>query len=160
MEITLDKLEDDAVIQLLTEHLADMYATSPADSVHALDTDALKHDSITFWCAREGDKVLGCVALKALDEKSGEIKSMRTAAEARNRGVASKLLAHVLEMAQSRQYDTLSLETGSMDFFAPARRLYQKHGFMDCGPFADYQPDPNSCFMNLRMKAKLNSTSK
>jgi putative acetyltransferase len=155
MEIALDTLDDDGVIQLLTEHLADMYATSPADSVHALDTGALKHDSITFWCAKENDKLLGCVALKELDEKSGEIKSMRTAADARNRGVASRLLAHVLEVAQSRQYDTLSLETGSMDFFAPARRLYHKHGFIDCGPFADYQPDPNSCFMSRRILEKL-----
>ena len=62
--------------------------------------------------------------------------------------MATALLLHLLNEAKRRGYQQLSLETGSMDFFAPARRLYQRHGFEYCGPFADYQADPNSLFMN------------
>ncbi|MGX9462457.1 GNAT family N-acetyltransferase [Shewanella sp. A14] len=147
MDIMIDNLQDSGVIELLQAHLADMYATSPPDSVHALDIDALKHPSITFWCAKQDKIVLGCVAIKQLTSTHGEIKSMRTAAAARNRGIASALLLHILEVAQSRGYQQLSLETGSMDFFDQARRLYARHGFDYCGPFADYQLDPNSVFM-------------
>ncbi|UAL41460.1 GNAT family N-acetyltransferase [Shewanella inventionis] len=147
MHIQLDDLQSTGVIELLQAHLADMYATSPPESVHALDIDALKHPSITFWCAKQHNVVLGCVAIKELNKAHGEIKSMRTAAAARNQGVATALLLHLLSEAKRRGYQQLSLETGSMDFFAPARRLYQRHGFEYCGPFADYQADPNSLFM-------------
>ncbi|GGQ18907.1 GNAT family N-acetyltransferase [Shewanella litoralis] len=147
MEIQVDDLQDAGVIELLQAHLADMYATSPPESVHALDIDALAHPSITFWCAKLQGEVLGCVAIKQLNETHGEIKSMRTSAAARNQGVATELLLHLLNEAKRRGYQQLSLETGSMDFFAPARRLYQRHGFEYCGPFADYQADPNSLFM-------------
>jgi len=91
--------------------------------------------------------VVGCVALKQLNLKHGEIKSMRTAANARNQGVASTLLSHVLQVAEARQYRQISLETGAMDFFKPARQLYEKNGFRYCQAFADYKPDANSCFM-------------
>ncbi|MCL1113144.1 GNAT family N-acetyltransferase [Shewanella basaltis] len=147
MEILLDGLQDPGVIELLQVHLADMYATSPPESVHALDIDALSHSSITFWCAKRQGEVIGCVAIKELNKTHGEIKSMRTSAAARNQGVATALLLHLLDEAKRRGYQQLSLETGSMDFFAPARRLYQRHGFEYCGPFADYQADPNSLFM-------------
>lgn len=154
MEITLDNLEDGGVVQLLAEHLADMHATSPVESVHALDIEGLKQADISFWCAKKDNEVLGCVALKALNAKHAEIKSMRTADHARNSGVASALLAHIIEVAKTRQYDTLYLETGSMDFFKPARRLYEQFGFGYCEPFADYRPDPNSCFMSLKIAVK------
>ena len=154
MDIKIDNLEDAGVLQLLAEHLADMYATTPADSVHALDVEALKHPSITFWCARENDRVLGCIAIKELDAKHGEIKSMRTTLKARNQGVASKLLAHILEVAASRRYEKLSLETGSTDFFKPARNLYEKNGFKYCQPFAEYEADPNCRFMTRTIGAK------
>ncbi|GGP43482.1 N-acetyltransferase [Shewanella algicola] len=147
MNIVEDDLQDAGVIELLQAHLADMYATSPAESVHALDIDALTHPSMTFWCAKLQGEVLGCVAIKQLNETHGEIKSMRTSAASRNQGVATALLLHLLNEAKRRGYQQLSLETGSMDFFAPARRLYQRHGFDYCGPFADYQADPNSLFM-------------
>jgi putative acetyltransferase len=152
MDIHLDNLNDGEIIRLLEAHLADMYATSPPESVHALLLSALKHPTITFWCAKEQDEVLGCIALKALETGHGEIKSMRTAESARNKGVASALLAHLLKVAHSREYHQLSLETGSMDFFIPARRLYEKQGFSHCEPFGDYQKDPNSVFMTLKLE--------
>lgn len=154
MQIKIDNLENGGVVSLLEEHLADMYATSPPESVHALDIQSLKHPSITFWRAEKDSTVLGCVAIKELDTKHGEVKSMRTAANARNQGVASILLNHVIVVANSRKYERLSLETGSMDFFKPARNLYAKNGFEYCQPFADYQADPNSCFMVLQLTGK------
>ena len=147
LTISLDNLESGAVLTLLEEHLADMYATSPAESVHALDPESLKHKSISFWSAEENGVVVGCIAIKELEQDHAEVKSMRTSEKARNKGVASQLLAHVLTVAQERQYKKLSLETGSMDFFKPARNLYAKYGFIYCAPFADYNLDPNSVFM-------------
>ena len=136
------------VRRLLDEHLADMFATSPAESVHALDHGALAGPDITFWTARDdGGVLLGCGALKDLGAGEGEIKSMRTARPARGRGVAALLLGRILDEAGQRGYRRLLLETGSQQFFDPARRLYARHGFVPCPPFAGYQPDPNSVFM-------------
>lgn len=151
MEIKIDLLDGQEIVALLNEHLEDMYATSPPESIHALDLDALKKPDITFWSAWDEGELLGCAALKQLDETHAEIKSMRTARTARNRGVASQLLKHVLNVAKERNYSRLSLETGSMEFFKPARTLYEKHGFEYCPPFADYQPDPNSEFMTKKL---------
>ena len=136
------------VRRLLDEHLADMFATSPAESVHALDHGALAGPDITFWTARDdGGVLLGCGALKDLGTDEGEIKSMRTARPARGRGIAALILGRILDEAGQRGYHRLLLETGSQEFFAPARRLYARHGFVPCPPFAGYQPDPNSVFM-------------
>lgn len=144
------------VHRLLSEHLADMFATSPAESVHALDHSALSVPSITFWTARENGDLLGCGALKTLDPVSGsaaygEIKSMRTTAAARGRGVATLMLRHILDNARSRNLERVYLETGTEDYFASARRLYARNGFTECHPFADYVLDPNSVFMELRL---------
>jgi len=139
---------------LLSEHLADMFATSPAESVHALDHSALSHESITFWTAREDGVLLGCGALKALSAGRAEIKSMRTTAQARGRGVATRLLEHIVAEAGRRGYELLSLETGTEDYFAPARRLYARHGFTECPPFGDYALDPHSVFMELPVSPK------
>ena len=139
------------VQELLGEHLADMFATSPAESVHALDSAALSGPAITFWSAREEAEVLGCGALKMLQPGQGEIKSMRTAAHARGRGIATLLLRHIVDEARRSGYGRLYLETGSQEFFAPARRLYQRHGFSTCPPFGDYGEDPNSVYMTLAL---------
>lgn len=144
------------VHQLLSEHLADMFATSPAESVHALDHSALSGPSIRFWTAREEGNLLGCGALTLLNSapgsgSHGEIKSMRTMASARGRGVATLMLRHILDDARTRNLERLYLETGTEDYFAPARRLYERHGFTECPPFADYVLDPNSVFMELRL---------
>ena len=149
MEILPDDPHRPDVLALLEEHLADMYATSPPESVHALDPAALAAPGITFWTLRSSGEVWGCAALKELDPGHAEIKSMRTATAARRRGVAALLLDHLLTEARSRRYGRLSLETGSEDFFAPARALYASRGFAECGPFGPYLPDPNSVFMTL-----------
>jgi putative acetyltransferase len=146
MRVEIDDLSRPQVLALLTEHLADMYATSPPQSVHALDLGGLSDPAVTVWTLWDDEDVLGCAALKELSPFEGEIKSMRTAATSRGRGVATQLLATVIDEARRRQYRRLSLETGTQPFFAPARRLYARHGFVRCGPFGDYQPDPNSTY--------------
>lgn len=148
MLIKLDSLDDGAVVGLLEEHLADMYANSPAESVHALDITALKDAAISFYSCWQSQQLMGCVAIKMMTAESAEIKSMRTATAARQSGVATLLLEHLLVIAQQRGVKTLYLETGSMDFFKPARSLYQKFGFDFCPPFADYKADPHSYFMS------------
>jgi putative acetyltransferase len=147
VQIEVDDPTRADVVRLLEEHLADMYATSPPESVHALDPGALATAEITFWTVRGDGLLLGCGALKELSPEQGEIKSMRTTVAARGRGVATRMLTHILDTAAGRRYTTLNLETGTQDFFAPARRLYARHGFVECPPFGDYRPDPNSVFM-------------
>jgi putative acetyltransferase len=143
------------VLALLAEHLADMFATSPAESVHALDPDALSVPGITFWSARgEAGTLLGCVALKELSSQDGELKSMRTATAARGRGVGTALLQHVVAEADARGYGSVHLETGTQDYFAPARRLYERAGFVTCPPFASYGPDPLSAFYRLALPGR------
>ena len=149
MQIRLDDLSGPEIARFLQQHIDDMRATSPPESKHALDLDGLKQPGIRFWTVWDEGKLIGCGAIKALDEQHGEIKSMRTAAEYRGRGVASLLLRHILSEARARGMTKVSLETGSMDFFAPARALYARHGFQYCGPFARYRDDPNSRFMTL-----------
>jgi len=131
-----------------------MFATSPAESVHALDHSALKHESMTFWTAREDGVLLGCGALKTLSSGHAEIKSMRTTSIARGRGVATQMLEHIVAEAARMGYERVSLETGTQDYFAPARRLYARHGFTECPPFGEYTLDPNSVFMELAVPPK------
>ena len=147
MNIIPGRLDSPAVIQLLQGHLDDMYATSPPESVHALDISKLQAPGIRFWGAWQGDVLLGCVALKQHSAQMAEIKSMRTAPEARGKGVGRALLQFLLEQARQSGFRHIYLETGSMEFFLPARTLYQSAGFNYCGPFADYPEDPNSMFM-------------
>ncbi|WP_210449133.1 GNAT family N-acetyltransferase [Vibrio crassostreae] len=150
--IKLDDLSGGEVIGLLEEHLADMYATSPPESVHALDLDGLKSPEITFFSAWKDSQLLGCVAIKELDTQHAELKSMRTSQFALKSGVASQLLQHVLDTAAIRKYQTISLETGSEDYFKAARNLYEKFGFGYCEPFADYILDPHSQFMSIELR--------
>lgn len=151
MEIREDDLTGKAIADLLREHLENMYEITPPESVHALDLEALRSPDITFWAAWEGNELLGCGALKELDPRSGEIKSMRTANIHRRKGVASKILEHIIQEAKRRGYDCLNLETGSFPEFAPARALYTRYGFEYRGPFADYIDDPNSVFMTKKL---------
>lgn len=151
MQIELDDLRRPQIHALLNEHLRSMYALSPPESVHALDLDKLRQPGISFWSAWEGPTLLGCGALKELDPRHGEVKSMRTPENLRRRGAGRAILAHLIEVARARGYQRLSLETGSMAAFLPAQRLYQSFGFEYCGPFGDYREDPNSRFMTLRL---------
>lgn len=151
MKIIVDDLQHPAVHALLNEHLQNMHQLSPAESVHALSLEKLRVPAITFWTAWERDLLLGCGALKELDLKNGEIKSMRTPQAHRRQGVGRAMLAHIIEVAKKRGYERLSLETGAPAAFIPARKLYESFGFTYCGRFGDYPEDPNSVFMTLRL---------
>src|SRR3989449_7041608 len=136
MEIKIDDLSGPEIAELLREHLENMAENSPPESRHALTLEQLRQPGITFWSVWSGGELLGCGALKELDSQHGEIKSMRTASNHRRKGVAAKMLEHILEEARRRKYERISLETGSMDAFIPAQNLYAKYGFRKCGPFA------------------------
>ena len=152
MHIEVDDLTRPEVTALLQVHLEAAALDSPPESVHALDLDGLKAPDVTFWTAWEGAQLLGCGALKELSGFEGEVKSMHTAEAMRGRGVARRLLEHILAEARRRSYRCLSLETGSVAAFAPARALYASFGFEVCPPFADYRLDPYSVFMTLELE--------
>ena len=147
MHIEVDDLSRPEVHALLEEHLEDMYAWSPPESVHALDLGRLRVPSITFWTAWDGPVLLGSAALKDLGAGHGEVKSMRTPRHLRRRGAARALLTHLIEHAQGQGFNRLCLETGTQPGFEPARLLYADFGFTVCEPFGDYTLDPNSVFM-------------
>ena len=149
MKIIVDDLSGNKVAALLEEHLDGMVQHSPEESVHALDLVSLRSPEITFWTAWEDEELLGCGALKELDAKHGEIKSMRTAKAHLGKGVATTLLLHIIAECRKRSYARISLETGSGPAFEPALALYEKYGFEYCGPFDEYREDPFSRFMTL-----------
>ena len=151
MVIRLDDLTGKEISGFLEEHLSDMRSVSPPESKHALNLDALRSPEITVWTAWDNGQLIGCCALKELDRTHGEMKSMRVATAARGKGIGNALVDHVLAEARARTYRRVSLETGSMAFFEPARRLYRRCGFEVCGPFGSYAPDPNSVFMTLAL---------
>lgn len=146
-------LDDPRVIALVRAHAERARAETGRGSAHALDDAGLRTPAITFWSVWEGDDVVAVGALKRLTAGHGEIKSMHTAEGARGRGVASALLRHVIAFARERGITRLSLETGAWPYFAPARAFYARNGFVECPPFGDYRPDPNSVFMTLRLPA-------
>jgi putative acetyltransferase len=147
MKIAVDDLRGPEIAAFLDEHVREMLSITPPESKHALDLDGLRRPEVTFWAVRDGGSVVGCGAIKRLDRQHAELKSMRTAVARKRSGIASLLLGHIIDEARAMGYTRLSLETGSDDFFAPARRLYEKFGFDYCEPFADYLPDPLSVFM-------------
>jgi putative acetyltransferase len=147
VQIRTDDLTGAEIRALLAEHLHSMHQLSPPESVHALDLDALLKAEITFWTVWSDGELLGCGALKELTPTHGEIKSMRTSSGHRRKGVARAMLEHIIAEARRRSYTRLSLETGSMPAFEPARRLYESFGFTYCLAFADYADDPNSVFL-------------
>lgn len=153
MFIRRDDLTDSAVIELLEEHLRNMYEWSPPESVHALDLSKLRAPEVTFWTIWRDDLLMGCGALKELSLDHGEVKSMRTPQARRGAGAGRAILAHIVETAQARGYTKLSLETGTQPGFEPARKLYESFGFRYCGPFGNYRADPNSSFMTLELAA-------
>lgn len=151
LRIVVDDLTGEAIARFLEEHIRDMRSVSPPESKHALDLDGLRQPNITFWTVLDGEVIVGCGALKALDAQHGELKSMRTAASHRSQGIGALMLQHIIDEARRRGYRRLYLETGAMPFFAPARRLYARHGFVPCGPFGNYTEDQNSVFMTLAL---------
>ena len=147
MEIVVDDLTGPQIARFLDEHVAEMLSITPPESKHALDLDGLRQPGVTFWSVMDGDTVVGCGALSRLDASHAEVKSMRTTPTRKRSGIASLILEHIITEARRMGFARLSLETGSAEYFAPARRLYEKFGFEYCEPFADYRPDPNSVFL-------------
>jgi putative acetyltransferase len=147
VEIVVDDLTGPQIASFLDEHVREMLSITPPESKHALDLEMLRGPGITFWSVRDGGTVVGCGALKRLDARHAEVKSMRTLAARQRSGIASMMLEHIIAEARRMGFSRLSLETGSAEFFAPARRLYEKFGFEYCEPFADYRPDPLSVFL-------------
>ena len=139
--------DDPALRVFLQAHLDDLAPTAPACSRHALDLAALQRPGVRLWTARIDGELVGTAALAALDGAHEELKSMRTEPARRGSGIASALVGHALADARDRSVERISLETGSAAFFAPARALYAKHGFVECEPFGSYRPDPHSTFM-------------
>jgi putative acetyltransferase len=149
IQIRPDDLTGPEIAELIAIHAGTMLAASPPESCHYLPIDGLRQPSVSVWSLWEEGLLLGCGALKDLGNGTGEIKSMHTREVLRGRGLGRRMLEHILAEARRRNYSALFLETGSMDAFIPARRLYEAHGFDYCGPFGDYTEDPHSVFMCL-----------
>ena len=156
MRIIPGDLSAPEVIDILRIHLASARAETAAGSAHALDLDGLRSPAISVWTIWDDDALLGIGALKRLPPDPGpdhgEVKSMHTAQAQRGRGAGRAMLRHIIAAARAGGLTRLSLETGSWDYFQPARALYRGHGFEECPPFADYAPDPNSVFMTLDLR--------
>lgn len=151
IDIRPDDLSGPEMAELIAIHAGTMLAASPPESCHFLPIDGLRQPSVSVWSMWEDGALIGCGALKALGAAGGEIKSMHTRESQRGRGLGRLMLEHIMGVARSRGYPALWLETGSMDAFIPARRLYEAYGFTHCGPFGDYAEDPSSVFMHLQM---------
>lgn len=147
VKIVVDDLSGPEIAEFLEDHVRQLRTISPPESKHALDLDGLRRPEITFWTVLDGDTIVGCGALNRLDATHAEVKSMRTRPARTRGGIASLLLRHIIDEATRMGFRRLSLETGSAEFFRPARGLYEKFGFTYCEPFAGYRPDPNSAFM-------------
>jgi putative acetyltransferase len=151
MEIRPGDLADPRVLELLRQHLAGMHASSPPGSVYALDLSGLQQPSISFFTVWDGDDLLGCGALKHVDDATGELKSMRTDARHLRRGAGAFMLAHLLALARSRGYSRVCLETGSGPAFEPALALYRKAGFIDGPAFGEYVATEFNQFLQLEL---------
>ena len=148
MRIEPADFDDVRLAAFLRAHLDDLAPTSPPESRHALDLDGLRTPGVRLWVALDGHDLVGTAGLAPVGPGHEEVKSMRTDPERRGQGIARRLLGVVVDDARRRGISRLSLETGSMDFFAPARALYAASGFLPCPPFGSYRPDPNSTFMS------------
>ena len=146
-----NNFDDPQVNELLVNHFIELRSVSPEGSTHVLDIPGLKDPSIKFWSLWENEKLVGCGALKFLNEGHGEFKSIRIADKFRGKGLGVKIIYHLISEAKKLNIKKLSIVTGSGDFFAPARKLFKKFGFKECMPFAHYKDDPNSCYYSLNI---------
>ncbi len=147
LKIIEDGLDNQQVLAMLRFHFDTNMAVTPPGSAHVFDVSRLKQSDVFFWTAWNDETLMGTGALKLMDANHGEIKSMHTLQTARRSGVGAAMLRHIMEQAKAKGLKRLSLETGSFEFFAPARALYARHGFDECPPFGDYNRDPHSTFM-------------
>ena len=143
---------DSRVVDLLNFHFTSARGQTAEGSAHVLDLNGLQSPEISLWTIWDDDALLGCGALKRLSADHGEVKSMHTIQTARRKGAGSAILRHIIATARGEGMRRLSLETGSWDYFRPAREFYKDHGFQECAPFADYKQDPNSVFMSLDLQ--------
>jgi len=148
-----NNFDDPQVNELLVNHFIELRSVSPEGSTHVLDIPGLKDPSIKFWSLWENEKLVGCGALKFLDEGHGEFKSIRIADKYRRKGLGTKIIDHLISEAKKLNIKKLSIETGSGSYFEPARKLFLKCGFKSCEPFAHYKKDPNSCYYSLELKS-------
>ena len=151
MKSIKNNYDDPKVNELLTKHFIELRSVSPEGSAHVLDISGLKVPSIRFWSLWDKNELLGCGALKFLDKEHGEFKSIRVADTFRGKGVGEKVISHLIDQAKKIGIKKLSIETGAGEFFAPARKLFEKFGFKPCKPFDHYKEDPNSCYFNLEI---------
>jgi len=141
--------DNSKVDELLKKHFVELRSVSPAGSTHVLDIKGLKDPSIKFWSLWKKNELMGCGALKFLSEEHGEFKSIRIADKFRKQGNGINVIKHLINEAKKLNIKKISIETGSGDFFAPARKLFKQYGFKSCKPFAHYKKDINSCYMNI-----------
>jgi len=134
------------VNELLIKHFIELRAASPEGSAHVLDIPGLKVPSIKFWSLWESDRLMGCGALKFLDNEHGEFKSIRIHNNFRNQGNGVSVINLLINEAKKLNIKKLSIETGAGDFFKPARKLFIRSGFKTCEPFAHYKEDINSVY--------------
>jgi putative acetyltransferase len=149
--IAADDPRSEDVRSLLERHLAFAHEVTPVGHVHALDVDRLVDPSVTFFSARRAGVLVGVGALRRLDDSHAELKSMHTMEAARGQGVGTAMVARILEFAARSNYERVSLETGTMEAFAPARSLYARAGFVPCEPFGDYTTNPHSTCMTFKI---------
>ena len=151
MKVIENNFDNAEVNHLLTKHFIELRSVSPDDSCHVLDIKGLKDSSIKFWSFWDNNQLIGCAALKFLDDEHGEFKSIRVEDNSRGKGFGKKIISHLIEVAKNEGIKKLSIETGAGDFFQSARKLFKKFGFKTCRPFADYKEDPNSCYFDLEI---------
>ena len=151
MKVIENNFDNAEVNHLLTKHFIELRSVSPDDSCHVLDIKGLKDSSIKFWSFWDNNQLIGCAALKFLENEHGEFKSIRVEDNSRGKGFGKKIISHLIEVAKNEGIKKLSIETGAGDFFKSARKLFKKFGFKTCRPFADYKEDPNSCYFDLEI---------
>ena len=146
-----NNFENKKVIDLLIKHFKELRSVSPEGSTHVLNIDGLKDRSIKFWSLWDNDHLIGCGALKFINELHGEFKSIRVSDDFRKKGYGEKIINFLILESKRLGLKKLSVETGTGNFFLPARKLFIKCGFQHCGPFAHYIEDPNSCYLNIEI---------
>ena len=151
MKAIENNFDDLKVNELLKKHFIELRSVSPAGSTHVLDIDGLKDKTIKFWSIWDNEDLIGCGAIKILSQDHGEFKSIRVADTFRGKGIGKEVISHLIDQAKKIGIKKLSIETGAGEFFAPARKLFEKFGFKPCKPFAHYKEDPNSCYFNLEI---------
>ena len=141
--------DNSEVLELLNKHFIELRSVSPEGSAHVLDIEGLKDQNIKFWSLWEDNLLMGCGALKFLNKEHGEFKSIRVEDRFRKKDNGIKILKHLIFEAKKLNIKRISVETGTGDFFTPARKLFNKCGFKLCKPFAHYKEDTNSCYMSM-----------